>query len=103
MKYKVARLETMARELIGDGRKPNLYFVTDEGAVVTVTRDLKVAYIHWCRLAWPAGYGVLPLKESALEDRRVGVLCSVEPEHDGSKHLCIHDDIRTHYDEADYL
>jgi hypothetical protein len=36
---KVPELEALARDRVGDGGSPALFFVTDAGVVVTVTRD----------------------------------------------------------------
>jgi hypothetical protein len=85
---KIKRFEAMARDMVGDGKKPNIFFVTYEGVVVTITRDLHVAYNHWHQLASRA-----PFKECALEDRRHGVLASVEPVEDGSSRLVKRDDV----------
>lgn len=85
MPHKIAALEELARHTIGDGGREHLYFVTDRGIVVTVTRDRDIALQHWRTLA-----ARRPLQECALEDRAYGVLASVEPEGDepGSP-LCI--------------
>lgn len=86
---KIERLEALARECVGDGRQPDLFFVTDQGVVVTVTRDLTVAHTHWRELARR-----FPLVESALENRQYGVLASVAPEEDDSPKLHVHDDVQ---------
>jgi hypothetical protein len=70
-------LEAFARETIGDGKRPNLYFVTDRGHVVTVTTDLAIARSHWDKLA-----ARRPLQECALEDRVTGVIADVSPDSD---------------------
>lgn len=87
---KINELEALASNLIGDGQSPNLYFVTDQGVVVTVTRSLEVAHAEWKELARR-----LPRVECALEDRKTGVLASVEPEsnEEGAK-LRVFDDVR---------
>lgn len=68
------RLNDLARDFVGDGNVPDVFFVTDRGDVVTVTYDATVAYDHWRSLA-----SRRPLIESALESRKVGVVASVEP------------------------
>lgn len=40
-------LEELARDLIGDGKTPDLFFVTDRGNVVTVTTDYRDAAGVW--------------------------------------------------------
>jgi hypothetical protein len=70
------RLEQLATELVGDGKSPNLYFVTWNDRVQTVTLDRRLAYQQWCVLATRA-------EVCALEDREAGVLCSVEVGEDG--------------------
>lgn len=75
MRQKITQLQDMARDMVGDSGTPNLFFVTEEGVVTTVTRNLDLA-----RQAWR----LLPRnRESAIEDRQTGVLCSVEQGEDG--------------------
>jgi hypothetical protein len=80
-------LENMARDMVGDGKFPNVYFVTLKGDVVTVTTDKDVAFEHWRKLADPV------LHQCALEDRLFGCLASVQPESDepGAKLVVIDD------------
>lgn len=88
---RIDALEQLARTTIGDGKRPNLYFVTDRGNVVTVTTEHAIAYQHWRQLA-----ARTPLVESAMEDRLTGVLASVEPVSDvpGAR-LEVQDDTRS--------
>ena len=74
---KIAALEALAREIVGDGKGPDLFFVTDQGVVVTITRDYELGYRQWQELSRRS-----PRVESALENRQFGVLCSVAPESD---------------------
>lgn len=83
----IPALESFARDTIGDGRRPNVYIVTDRGTVVTVTRNGRVALAHWRELA-----SRRPLVESALESRAIGVLACVEPVEDDKPSLRIFDD-----------
>ena len=73
----ITQLEQLARDVIGDTKAPELYFVSDQGVIVTVTRSAAIAYAHWKQLA-----ARRPLVESALEQRSYGVLASVEPADD---------------------
>jgi hypothetical protein len=86
MATKIDVLQDLASEYVGDGLKAdNLFFVTDHGVVVGVTRDFEAAYGQWKRLAASGA-------ECALEDRQQGVLASVEPDDDGSSTLVTLDD-----------
>ncbi len=82
----IMNLDSIATELIGDGGRPNLYFVIVGDRVRTVTTNGKLAYREWKRYAERN-------KECLLEDRRHGTLCSVEPESDepGAKLTTIDD------------
>ena len=73
---KVKQLNQLASELVGDGKKANVFFVTQKGDVVLVTTDFSAAYRYWNNLA---GQRI----ESALEDRQTGVICSagMEPSY----------------------
>jgi len=84
---KIEPLEALARDYVGDGKSPNLFFVTDQGTVVLISRDGETAYEAWRVLANRA-----PRLECALEDRKTGVLASVEPTEDGGVHLSRYDD-----------
>jgi hypothetical protein len=88
---KVKVLEELATVVIGDGKAPHLFFVTDQGVVDTVSRDFATAYQRWLALA-----AVRPMVECALEGRQYGVMASVEPESDepGAR-LRYHDDTHT--------
>lgn len=66
---KVKALERYASEKVGDGKSPNLYFVSEQGmGVVLVTRFFDVAYDYWTKLS--------RVKFTSLEDRWFGVICS---------------------------
>lgn len=91
MNRKIPELERFAKLAIGDGMPPNLYFVTDEGVIVTITRSRELAYRHWRELSKRR-----PMVESAMEDRLNGVLASVEPESDEpNARLVVSDDVPT--------
>ena len=77
MKAKIKQLQELATDMVGDGKTPNLFFVSEQGVIITVTRDFEIAYEQWLSLA--SGYSRV---ECALEDRRYGTICSVEPRTD---------------------
>jgi hypothetical protein len=81
---KVEEFEQLARTLIGDGKSPNIFFVSEQGCVFLVTTNFEAAYMAWRKVDYH--------KESALEDRKTGVIASREPEEDGSKRLITIDD-----------
>jgi hypothetical protein len=83
---RIAKLDELARELVGDGKRQNLYFVSLAGNIVTVTTDFETAYGHWRALPFD--------RESMIEDRRHGVICSREPIEEGSTRLITIDDSR---------
>lgn len=89
-KPKRMMLNAMASKIIGDGGTPNLFFVTDQGETVTITRSFQVAYAQWLALARDA---IAMRIECTLEDRQTGVLCSVGPESDnkGARMLRVDD------------
>ena len=68
---KVKAMERYATERVGDGKTPNLYFVSEEGmGVVLISRFFDTAYSFWRTLS--------KLKQTSLEDRKFGVICSTE-------------------------
>lgn len=71
---KIKELDKLATEMVGDGQKPNVFFVTLKGKVTTVTRHFEVAHREWRKFA-------MQRMESALEDRQTGTIASagVEP------------------------
>jgi hypothetical protein len=87
MPAKIKSLERLASEKVGDGCQPNLFFVTDNGVVVTITRSFPVAYAEWRAISFRS-----PRVECALEDRKHGTVCSVAPEADDIPRLVITDD-----------
>lgn len=86
---KIELLEAIARQMVGDGIRPNIYIVTRKGAVETITRHLPTAYARWRQIVRDSR------DECALEDRLVGVLASREPDDDNSRRLVIFDDVAT--------
>lgn len=88
---KVNHLEILAQNMVGDGKSPNLFFVSLGGTILTITRSWDTAYSHWKSLV-----SQYPTQESMLEDRRFGVICSVEPKSENViKGLIVIDDSRS--------
>lgn len=87
---RIEEMEAIAREMIGDGKKPNVYFVSQfsEGekgpGLVLISRNFDVAYEFW--LSLPRNI------ETIFEDRLTGVLAETTPVDEGSKVLCTIDD-----------
>ncbi len=79
--HRFQALERFASATIGDGKSPNLFFVTVEGKVVVITQNLEIAKRSWEGFAGPMD------TVTSIEDRKVGVLASVEPEEDDSPRL----------------
>lgn len=85
---RIGALEKLASAVIGDGKAPNLFFVSLEGNVILISRDFEIAYQVWKNISDQR------VRETSLEDRQTGVLASVEPEEEGSKTLRRIDDTR---------
>jgi hypothetical protein len=85
---KVKALNKLATEMVGDGGKPNTFFVSLGANVQMVTTNFNAAYRYWCELKWSKRQQ----QESMLEDRRWGTICCVEPKEDGSKKLITYDE-----------
>ena len=87
---KIKELQELPVNMVGDGKSPNVFFVSEQGVITTVTRDFLVAYEAWKTLSY-----MTPLRECMLEDRKIGVIASVEPIEDGSDKLVTRDDVYT--------
>lgn len=73
--------------MVGDSGKPDVFFVCDQGVVVTVTRHFPTAYSHWQHLLNSRH------AECSIENRNYGVICSLEPASDApGARLQLHDD-----------
>lgn len=83
---RIEALETLASNLVGDGDKEDLFFVTDRGDVVTVTRNFWTAYNDWKQLSRRS-----PRVECSLENRTYGVICDVSSDEE-TETLCVRDD-----------
>ena len=86
-KRQVPELEQLACEMVGDCKKPNVFFVSLAGQMQLVTRDGELAY------QLVQSYRHTHRKqEYALEDRLNGCLVTNEPEEDGRSNLILIDD-----------
>ena len=85
---RIKQLEELASNLIGDGKSPNLFFVTHQGNVILISRDFDIAYKEWKSVTSSSPC----TEETSLEDRKTGVLASREPEEEGSRKLVVVDD-----------
>jgi hypothetical protein len=72
---KIGFIEDIARAHVADGKSPNLFFVSQEGVNILITRDWEIAYNAWIYLPWNV--------DTALEDRKWGVICSNELNEQG--------------------
>lgn len=70
---KIKELQQLACSMIGDSKRDHLYFVSVEGVILMIVRDLTPAYRYWNQLRFEH-----PNTEVDLEDRCVGVLSSQE-------------------------
>ncbi len=73
---KIEKLEELARTMVGDGEKPNVFFVSESGEIRLVTTDFDLAYQCWRNISESLE------RETALEDRLNGTLASVQPEYE---------------------
>jgi len=91
---RIEALEVLARDLVGDGQHPDLFFVGLAGNIQMVTTDRESAYAYWRHLA-----ACFPTTESALENRREGVIAAIEPidETDNAPLVC-HDEYHRWFD-----
>lgn len=72
-------MDKLATTTVGDGKSPNIYFVSKDAKVICMTTSYQLARKTWEDL--PTNV------ETAMEDRKYGVIASNEPEEDGSKRL----------------
>ncbi len=87
---RVKRLNELASEMVGDGKKQNTFFVTMKGNVVMIALDFSQAHNYWRSIANTR-------VESALEDRQTGVIASagMEPSYTGPIRWIVCDDSLT--------
>jgi len=82
---KIEALEALARDMVGDGKFPDVFFVSCEPhGLLMITPDFFAAYQFWRQL--PRNV------ETALENRTFGCICTTEPQEDGSTILVTYDD-----------
>ncbi len=85
-----SELQDVASEVVGDGKRPNIFFVSSEGRIILISLDFDVAYEAWVKVS-----DVAKKVETALEDRQTGVIASVEPLEDRGGELVWMDDSAT--------
>lgn len=73
---RIEALEAVARKLVGDGKSPNVFFVSLDGNIIMIALDFHLAYQKWKEISSQR------TTETSLEDRQTGVLASIEPESD---------------------
>lgn len=73
--------------MIGDGKLPDLFFVTLDGVVIVISRDFEFAHTKWRQLANER-------KITCLESRKVGVVSSRDwqENEEGKQAIETHDD-----------
>ncbi len=90
LRGRARELQVLATELVGDDKRPNIFFVSVEGRIVVISLDFEVAYEAWVRFS-----DVEEKVETALEDRQTGVIASVEPDEERGGELVWMDDSAT--------
>ena len=80
-------MDELATTTVGDGKSPNIYFVSKDAKVICMTTSYQLARKTWEDL--PTNV------ETAMEDRKYGVIASNEPEENGSKRLVLIEDFHT--------
>jgi hypothetical protein len=88
---KIEAMENLAKEMVGDGKTPNLYFVSvfekeNPRGLILISRDFEAAYHVWVNLSTRI--------ESTLEDRLTGVVCSTEFDAEKNRWINIDDSQR---------
>lgn len=72
---KISSLEKLTTDMVGDGKKPDLFFLsTAKDGVVGITRKFHILYNEWKSLLRHH-----PKLETTLENRTFGVICSNGP------------------------
>jgi hypothetical protein len=90
MAKKIKELETLATELVGDGKTPNMFFVSGhDGVCILITPQFDIAYYQWESLPRD--------KERTLEDRKTGVICHTARHEDSGRMITTDDSIQFGY------
>ncbi len=84
-------LNKLAQAHVGDCKTPNLFFVSVGGKTKMVGMDGTAAYEYWKKVSKNKD------KETSLEDRLVGCICSMEPKEVDSKELIVIDEFQRFY------
>lgn len=79
----IPELQELATNIVADGKKPNLFFVSQEGVILHVGRDFTTAYKFWKSL--PTNV------ETCLEDRKHGTVSDTSPMDDDNPKLVTED------------
>lgn len=65
----MTELNNLARDMVGDGKSPDVFFVTERGNVILITTKFDLAYAAWQELAERRIV-------SSLENRTYGFICA---------------------------
>lgn len=85
---RIDALEKFTSATVGDGKSPNLFFVSEQGTNVMIARSFQPAYDYWRSLPSNAA--------SALEDRQYGCIASVDTDEENPGRLVRRDDSYTY-------
>ncbi len=88
MQKRIEALEAIARDVIGDGKRPNMFFVSVKGNIQMITTEYAQAINYWRSL--PRNM------ETCLEDRLTGVIADTSPIEDNSPTLRTYDGPNTY-------
>jgi hypothetical protein len=88
---KIEAMEALARDMVGDCKTPNVYFVSvfekeNPRGLILISRSFEAAYHVWANLPNTV--------ESTLEDRLTGVVCSCEFDEEKNRWINIDDSQR---------
>lgn len=72
----VQELQALPVDMVGDGKTPDVFFVSQQGIIVLITTEYELAHSYWAAISRNRDV------ETALENRTFGVIASVGPEDD---------------------